>query len=73
MVAASVLQYLLLLAPSAAAWKAGASSGYKSYSYINYTTVTGFFLQDDPSTVDSSFDYVSCVPASPMGCHGQWD
>jgi len=27
--------------------------------YINYTTVTGYFLQDDPSTNATSFDYVS--------------
>lgn len=27
-------------------------------SYIKYTTITGFFLQDDPSTQASSFDYV---------------
>jgi hypothetical protein len=27
-------------------------------SYINYTTITGFFLQDDPKTVSSTFDYV---------------
>lgn len=28
-------------------------------SYINYTTITGFFLQDDPTTDPSTFDYVS--------------
>jgi hypothetical protein len=27
--------------------------------YINYTTLTGFFLQDEPSTSSTSFDYVS--------------
>ena len=26
--------------------------------YINYTTVTGYFLQDDPSTNPSTFDFV---------------
>ena len=31
-------------------------------SYINYTTVTGFFLQDDPKTVSSTFDYVYSNP-----------
>ena len=31
-------------------------------SYINYTTITGFFLQDDPKTVSSTFDYV-CSPS----------
>lgn len=30
-------------------------------SYINYTTVTGYFLQDDPKTNSSAFDYVSMV------------
>lgn len=29
-------------------------------SYINYTTVTGYFLQDEPTTNDTTFDYVSC-------------
>lgn len=29
-----------------------------SASYINYTTVTGYFLQDDPSTNPSTFVYV---------------
>lgn len=27
--------------------------------YINYTAVTGYFLQDDPTTNASTFDYVS--------------
>jgi hypothetical protein len=27
-------------------------------SYIKYETVTGYFLQDDPSTNPSTFDYV---------------
>ena len=26
--------------------------------YINYTTITGFFLQDEPTTNVSTFDYV---------------
>jgi hypothetical protein len=29
-----------------------------SNEYINYTTLTGFFLQDDPATNPSTFDYV---------------
>jgi hypothetical protein len=29
--------------------------------YINYTTITGFFLQDDPATNPSTFDYVWSV------------
>ena len=28
--------------------------------FINYTTVTGFFAQDDPATDPGTFDYVSC-------------
>lgn len=27
--------------------------------YINYTTVTGYFLQDEPTTNASTFNYVS--------------
>lgn len=27
--------------------------------YISYSTVTGYFLQDEPDTVASGFDYVS--------------
>lgn len=27
--------------------------------YVNYTTVTGFFLQDEAATVPGTFDYVS--------------
>jgi hypothetical protein len=30
-----------------------------SNEYINYTTLMGFFLQDDPATNPSTFDYVS--------------
>jgi len=28
--------------------------------YIKYSTVTGYFLQDEPDTVASGFDYVWC-------------
>lgn len=28
-------------------------------AYTSYTTVTGFFLQDDTNTTASGFDYVS--------------
>lgn len=35
----------------------GHESGSSS-SYINYTSVTGYFLQDDPSTNASTFSYV---------------
>jgi hypothetical protein len=27
--------------------------------YVNYSTVTGYFLQDEPSTNPGTFDYVS--------------
>lgn len=30
-----------------------------SNEYINYTTLTGFFVQDDPATSTDGFDYVS--------------
>lgn len=29
-----------------------------SYPIIKYTTITGYFLQDDPATNASTFDYV---------------
>jgi hypothetical protein len=32
--------------------------------YINYTTITGYFLQDDPSTNASTFNYVRSSPSS---------
>ena len=28
-------------------------------SYFNYTTITGYFLQDEPSTDPITFDFVS--------------
>ncbi|KAF2753434.1 phosphoglycerate mutase [Pseudovirgaria hyperparasitica] len=31
--------------------------GHEKDSYIDYTTISGFFLQDDPKTVSSTFDY----------------
>jgi len=34
--------------------------------YINYTTVTGYFLQDLPATNATAFDYVSHV------CNQSW-
>jgi hypothetical protein len=33
-------------------------------AYYEYTTVTGYFLQDEASTDPSTFDYV-CPPPSP--------
>ena len=32
-----------------------------SYPVIKYTTITGYFLQDDPATNASTFDYVSII------------
>lgn len=53
----SSLSLLVLAVQGALAWKAGSPCS-SSYSYINYTTVPGFFLQDDPSTSTTGFDYV---------------
>lgn len=36
-----------------------ADSSKASNSYINYTTVTGYFLQDEPSTNASTFDFMT--------------
>lgn len=33
-------------------------------SYLNYTTITGFFQQDDPATVANTFKYVRVSGAS---------
>lgn len=41
---------LALIAMAEASWRP---------SYINYTTITGYFLQDEPSTNPDTFDYVS--------------
>jgi hypothetical protein len=35
-------------------------------SYINYTTVTGFFLQDEATTDPSTFDYVCILLTKPL-------
>jgi hypothetical protein len=43
-----------LLAASVSAQSFNGSNGY-----INYTTVTGYFLQDVSTTNASTFDYVS--------------
>jgi hypothetical protein len=37
-------------------------SGHSQNSWINYTAVPGFFLQDDSATVPSTFDYVRNSP-----------
>jgi hypothetical protein len=37
-----------------------------SNEYISYTTVTGFFLQDEPTTNSGTFDYVRYTPSERM-------
>ncbi|KAJ9156534.1 Phosphoglycerate mutase-like protein [Pleurostoma richardsiae] len=54
-----VLSCLLTLASGAVAWKSGVEYCGSSSHYINYTTVTGFFLQDDAATVPGTFDYTT--------------
>lgn len=49
---------LLALASASVAWKTGAEKCDAYSHYINYTTVPGFFLQDEASTDASTFDYV---------------
>ena len=58
---------LLSLASATAAWPWGKSGpwcedqgppGHGGTSFVNYTSVTGFFQQDDPATDPSTFDYV---------------
>lgn len=38
-------------------------------SCINYTTVTGYFLQDEPSTDPATFDYVSLSLCNHKVCY----
>jgi hypothetical protein len=69
MLAASVLALLLLSTTSLACewgksgkWNdAQRPTCYDHGSAINYTTVTGFFLQDDPATDPGTFDYVGHI------------
>lgn len=49
----SILSAVLALAPGAIAWKE-----VSSCDDIKYSSVPGFFLQDDPNTNPSTFDYV---------------
>lgn len=39
-------------------YDARSNSGSHGKSWINYTAVPGFFLQDEATTVPSTFDYV---------------
>ncbi|KAK2615752.1 hypothetical protein N8I77_002484 [Diaporthe amygdali] len=50
---------VLALASASTAWKTGAERCDAYSHYINYTTVPGFFLQDEASTDPSSFDYTT--------------
>lgn len=50
---------IALLAGSFAAALANAATIDFNAGYINYTAVTGYFLQDDPATNASTFNYVS--------------
>jgi hypothetical protein len=57
---------VISLASDALAWRWGKSGKWDHHggacrgddSYIRYTTITGFFQQDDPATDASTFDYV---------------
>jgi hypothetical protein len=69
---------VLALTPGSLGWewgKAGKWTGtqrmncHGGSSYINYTTVTGFFQQDDSATVASGFDYVSRSQEAKHGVH----
>lgn len=47
------------MAEAATTPTSSAASGFHSSSYLNYTAIPGFFLQDDPSTNASTFSYTS--------------
>ncbi|KAL2006899.1 hypothetical protein VTN00DRAFT_9567 [Thermoascus crustaceus] len=49
----------LLLATVLVAGFVAMAESVPSASYLKYSTVTGYFLQDDPATDPSTFDYVS--------------
>lgn len=55
----------LMLAAATALLSGASEAQYlnttKGAGYISYSTVTGFFLQDEPDTVASGFDYVRCL------------
>ena len=53
---AYILSSFLLLACGTLGWKTGVE--IQGLASINYTTVTGFFMQDDASTSPGTFDYV---------------
>jgi hypothetical protein len=49
---------LLALVSTSVAWKTGAQKCVPYSHFTNYTTIPGFFLQDETSTDPSTFDYV---------------
>ena len=52
--------YLLAAAMTACALQVTlADSPSPNNAYINYTTITGYFLQDDPSTNSTTFDFMT--------------
>lgn len=51
----------IVLTALAAACASAASLDVSGPGYINYTTVTGYFLQDEPTTNASTFNYVSAT------------
>ena len=52
----STVNYAVLsVLPTVQAWKLARQGN----GYINYTTITGFFMQDEADTDPSTFDYVS--------------
>jgi hypothetical protein len=53
----------LILAAAPAAWADWDSAEGKS---IKYTSVQGYFLQDDPATNPSGFDYVCATSTAPF-------
>ncbi len=64
---ATLLVVVLSLTPACLGWDWGKSgkwdhkqglSYYGEKTTINYTTIPGFFQQDDPATDPKSFDYV---------------
>lgn len=52
-------KHLQFLAVSSLAVACVAHPTHSSPDYVNYTTVTGFFLQDEATTVPGTFDYTS--------------
>lgn len=49
---------LALAAPAPAPTPAALLPRLRGSEWVNYTTITGFFLQDDVATVPGTFDYV---------------